>query len=281
MLYFFLYINITLHQISSFFIMLFLRYITLTFIVFFIHFNLLADEADLVKTNPDDFETSNFEDEIYDPLEPVNRAIFKFNNVADRIVLEPIAKGYRKLPSPFQSGISNFLSNLRTPLVAVNQILQGQGSNAIETTGRFVVNSTAGVLGLIDVAEKIGLEEKEEDYGQTLATWGVGDGFYVVLPIFGPSNVRDTTGMVLTYITDPVNAYAVREGEAWFVPVRTATNAVDQRSKIIDEVNAMRDNSVDYYAAVRSSYYQNRKAAIENIDDSEITPLPLISIEFE
>tara|TARA_B100000700_G_C14901920_1_gene787802 strand:- start:254 stop:1039 length:786 start_codon:yes stop_codon:yes gene_type:complete len=261
--------------------MLFLRYITLTFIVFFIHFNLLADEADLVKTNPDDFETSNFEDEIYDPLEPVNRAIFKFNNVADRIVLEPIAKGYRKLPSPVQSGISNFLSNLRTPLVAVNQILQGQGSNAIETTGRFVVNSTAGVLGLIDVAEKIGLEEKEEDYGQTLATWGVGDGFYVVLPIFGPSNVRDTTGMVLTYITDPVNAYAVREGEAWFVPVRTATNAVDQRSKIIDEVNAMRDNSVDYYAAVRSSYYQNRKAAIENIDDSEITPLPLISIEFE
>ena len=281
MLYFFLYINITLHQISSFFIMLFLRYITLTFIVFFIHFNLLADEADLVKTNPDDFETSNFEDEIYYPLEPVNRAIFKFNNVADRIVLEPIAKGYRKLPSPVQSGISNFLSNLRTPLVAVNQILQGQGSNAIETTGRFVVNSTAGVLGLIDVAEKIGLEEKEEDYGQTLATWGVGDGFYVVLPIFGPSNVRDTTGMVLTYITDPVNAYAVREGEAWFVPVRTATNAVDQRSKIIDEVNAMRDNSVDYYAAVRSSYYQNRKAAIENIDDSEITPLPLISIEFE
>ena len=277
MLYFFLYINITLHQISSFFIMLFLRYITLTFIVFFIHFNLLADEADLVKTNPDDFETSNFEDEIYDPLEPVNRAIFKFNNVADRIVLEPIAKGYRKLPSPVQSGLSNFLSNLRTPLVAVNQILQGQGSNAIETTGRFVVNSTAGVLGLIDVAEKIGLEEKEEDYGQTLATWGVGDGFYVVLPIFGPSNVRDTTGMVLTYI----NAYAVREGEAWFVPVRTATNAVNQRSKIIDEVNAMRDNSVDYYAAVRSSYYQNRKAAIENIDDSEITPLPLISIEFE
>ena len=109
----------------------------------------------------------------------------------------------------------------------------------------------------------------------------MGDGFYIVLPIFGPSNLRDTAGMVLTYTTDPINAYAISEGEAWVVPLRTATNAVDQRSKIIDEVNALRDNSLDYYAAVRSSYYQNRKAAILNIDDNTQTPLPLISIEFE
>ena len=143
------------------------------------------------------------------------------------------------------------------------------------------MNSTIGLFGLIDVAEKVGLEEKEEDFGQTLATWGIGDGFYLVLPLFGPSNLRDTTGMVMTMMTDPINAYALSEGEAWFVPMRTAANAVDQRSKIIDEVNALRDNSVDYYAAVRSSYYQNRKAAINNIDDSELTPLPLISIEFE
>ena len=125
------------------------------------------------------------------------------------------------------------------------------------------------------------MEQKQEDFGQTLATWGVGDGFYIVLPIFGPSNVRDTAGMILTYTTDPINAYAVREGEAWLVPLRVATNAVDQRSKIIDEVNALRDNSLDYYAAVRSSYYQNRKAAIDNTDDNVLTPLPLISIEFE
>ena len=109
----------------------------------------------------------------------------------------------------------------------------------------------------------------------------MGDGFFVVLPIFGPSNLRDTGGMVLTLMTDPINAYAVREGEAWLVPLRTSINAVDQRSKIIDEVNALRNNSVDYYAAVRSSYYQNRKAAIKNIDDSELTPVPLISVEFE
>ena len=255
-------------------------------ILFFLFFSLLsykvvASEADQVNTDSEDFETTTLEDEIYDPFEPVNRAIFSFNNVADRIVLEPIAKGYKKLPSPLQSGINNFLSNLRAPLVVVNQLLQGQADNAIQSSGRFFVNSTVGVFGLFDVAEKIGLEEKEEDYGQTLATWGVGDGFYIVLPLFGPSNLRDTTGMVLTMITDPINAYAVSEGEAWLVPMRTAANAVDQRSQIIDEVNALRDNSVDYYAAVRSSYYQNRNAAINNVDDSELTPLPLISIEFE
>ncbi len=247
----------------------------------FANFSVLGEESDKVKTVADDYDTTKFEDEIYDPIEPINRAIFGFNNVADRIILEPVAKGYRKLPTPLQSGISNFLSNLRTPLVAVNQLLQGQGKNAAESAGRFAVNTTVGVFGIFDPADKIGLEEKEEDFGQTLATWGVGDGFYLVLPIFGPSNLRDSTGMILTYVTDPVNLYAVNEGEAWFVPLRVATNAVDQRSKIIDEVNAMRDNSVDYYATVRSSYYQNRKAAIQNIDDSELTPLPLISIEFE
>ena len=249
--------------------------------LFLISFEIFASDSDQVNTIPDDFDTSVVEDEIYDPIEPINRAIFSFNNFADRLVLEPVAKGYKKLPSPIQSGLSNFLSNLRAPLVVVNQILQGQGQNAVQSSGRFVVNSTVGLFGIFDVAEKMGLEEKEEDFGQTLATWGVGDGFYIVLPLFGPSNLRDTTGMVMTMVTDPINAYAVSEGEAWMVPMRTAANAVDQRSKIIDEVNALRDNSVDYYAAVRSSYYQNRKAAIANVDDNELTPLPLISIEFE
>ena len=257
------------------------KFIFFTIIFFLFNYNLFASESDQVKTQPDDFETSKVEDEIYDPFEPVNRAIFSFNNVADRVVLEPVSKGYKKLPSPIQSGISNFLSNLRAPLVVVNQLLQGQGENAIQSSGRFIINSTVGLLGVFDVAEKIGIEEKEEDFGQTLATWGVGDGFYIVLPLFGPSNIRDTSGMLITMVTDPINAYAVSEGEAWLVPMRTAANAVDQRSKIIDEVNALRDNSVDYYAAVRSSYYQNRKAAIANVDDSELTPLPLISIEFE
>ena len=238
-------------------------------------------ESDKVTTSSSDFNTSYVEDEIYDPFEPINRSIFSFNNAADKIILEPVAKGYKKLPSPVQTGISNFLNNLKMPLVIVNQLLQGQGNNAVDSTGRFLVNTTAGVFGLIDVADKIGLEQAQEDFGQTLAAWGIGDGFYIVLPIFGPSNVRDTAGMALTYVADPVNSYAINEGEAWILPLRTATNAVDQRSKIIDEVNALRNNSVDYYAAVRSSYYQNRKAAILNIDDNTQTPLPLISIEFE
>ena len=258
-----------------------IKSLLIIFFIVFINYSVLSVESDKVTTTSSDFETTYNEDEIYDPIEPINRAIFRFNNVADKIILEPVAKGYRKLPSPIQSGISNFLSNLRMPLVIVNQLLQGQGGNAIESTGRFLVNTTVGVFGLGDVADKIGLEEKDEDYGQTLAIWGVGDGFYIVLPIFGPSNLRDTAGLLLTATTDPVNAYAVSEGEGWVVPVRTTINAVDRRSKIIDEVNALRNNSIDYYAAVRSSYYQNRKAAILNIDDSELTPLPLISVEFE
>ena len=258
----------------------FAQLITLLIITLFSS-NTFAGAADEVKTSSEDFDTTTYEDEIYDPLESLNRAVFGFNNVADRIVMEPIAKGYKKLPSPLQSGIGNFFNNIKLPLVALNQLLQGQGKNAAQSTGRFFVNSTIGVFGLVDVADKIGLEQKEEDFGQTLATWGVGDGFYIVLPLFGPSNIRDTTGMVMTMMTDPVNAYAVSQGEAWIVPTRTAANAVDQRSKIIDEVNALRNNSVDYYAAVRSSYYQNRKAAIQNTDDDVLTPLPLISIEFE
>ena len=157
------------------------KFIFFTIIFFLFNYNLFASESDQVKTQPDDFETSKVEDEIYDPFEPVNRAIFSFNNVADRVVLEPVAKGYKKLPSPIQSGISNFLSNLRAPLVVVNQLLQGQGENAIQSSGRFIINSTVGLLGIFDVAEKIDIEEKEEDFGQTLATWGVGDGFYIVL----------------------------------------------------------------------------------------------------
>ena len=129
--------------------------------IVFINYSVLSAEADKVTTTSSDFETTYIEDEIYDPIEPINRVIFNFNNIADRIILEPAAKGYRKLPSPIQSGINNFLSNLRAPLVVVNQLLQGQGKNAAETTGRFVVNTTAGVLGLMDVADKIVSVEKD------------------------------------------------------------------------------------------------------------------------
>ena len=261
--------------------MLNLKIFILTLFVLLFNISILANESDKVTAEPKDFETTKYEDEVYDPLEPINRVIFNFNNATDKLILEPVAKGYTKLPNPLQSGISNFLSNLRTPLIALNQVLQGQFKNAADTSGRFLINSTAGFFGVIDVADKIGLEETKEDFGQTLATWGVGDGFYIVLPIFGPSNLRDATGLVMTSLSDPFNAYMISEGEPFLIPLRTATNAIDQRSKIIDEVNALRNNSVDYYAAVKSSYYQNRKAAIINDDDSAMTPFPLISVDFE
>lgn len=280
MLYYYININIYIN-INLILNMKFIKYIIFIGIILSINWNVWGTESDKVNTGSEDFKTTTYEDKIYDPLEPINRAIFSFNNVADKLILEPTAKGYKKLPSPIQKGIGNFLNNLKLPLVVVNQILQGQFKNASNSTGRFIVNSTVGIFGLADVADNMGLEQTQEDFGQTLAKWGFGDGFYIVLPIFGPSNLRDTTGIILTYSTDPVNAYAVHQNETWILPVRTATNAIDQRSRIIDEVNALRNNSLDYYAAVRSSYYQNRKAAILNTDDHSQTPLPLISIEFE
>ena len=155
-----------------------MTYIKSLLIIFFCFysFSLYGDEIDNVSPDSNDYETSKLDDEIYDPIEPINRAIFGFNNTADRLILEPIAKGYRKLPSPIQTGVNNFLSNLRTPLVVVNQLLQGQGKNAAESTGRFLINTTAGVLGLVDVADKVGLEEKKEDLK---ALWK----FYLILKI--------------------------------------------------------------------------------------------------
>ena len=116
--------------------------LNLAILTCFISLNLFAAAADDVKTSSDDFETTTYEDEIYDPLEGLNRVIFNFNNVADRAILEPVAKGYKKLPSPIQSGVGNFINNLKLPLAAVNQLLQGQGKNAVESTGRFLINST-------------------------------------------------------------------------------------------------------------------------------------------
>ena len=238
-------------------------------------------DTDSVETVPSDYNATKFDKEIYDPFEPVNRVIFKFNNAADRVILEPAAKGYRKLPSPVQTGVGNFFSNLKLPLVIINQFLQRQFKNAASSTGRLLINTTVGVAGLLDVAEKVGLEEKEEDFGQTLATWGIGNGPYIILPIFGPSNLRDTAGMFITSATDPTNLYLIDQGEGEWIALRTAGTAIDQRSKIIEEVNTLRENSVDYYAAVRSSYYQNRDAAIKNRDDTQLTPVPVISVEFE
>jgi len=260
------YIILQLKFILNFMTILFKKLLIVILILFFSNY-LNGKTFNNIKNESSNFKTSKTEDKIYDPIEPFNRIIFSFNNAVDKSISEPASKEYKKLPTPIQTGISNFLSNLRMPLVFFNQLLQGQGKNASESAGRFLFNSTIGVFGLIDIADKIGLEEKDEDFGQTFATWGMADGFYLVLPFFGPSTVRDSAGMILTMTIDPINTFALNKGETWVGPSRTAGNAVVQRSKIIDEVNSLRNDSIGYYYAVRHSYYQKRKVEINNTNN--------------
>ena len=234
-------------------------YKNLIFIIFIsvFSFSIIAAESDNVSTDSADFNTGNYEDEIFDPLEPVNRAIFSFNNFADKIILEPAAKGYKKLPSPIQSGIGNFLNNLKLPLVVVNQILQGQGKNAAESSGRFIVNSTAGLFGLIDVAEKIGLEQKQEDFGQTLAVWGVPEGPYIMLPLLGPSTLRDTASR-------PVSSFLSVTFHMTDTDVNIALKSVDAletRERLLDVESLM---SGDKYSFVRDAYMQSMEYEIKD-----------------
>ncbi len=208
-----------------------------------------------------------------DCFEGLNRGIFAFNQVLDNIIVEPLAKGYRYLPSPIRTGTSNALSNLSLVVTIPNNVLQGNINLAGKNTGRFLINSTIGILGIFDPASKIGLNNYEkEDWGQTLASWGVGDGCYLVLPILGPSTVRDTVGSLANYVG----------GDAWYnITVRNdtryvsdfdyyasvATNGVDFRAKNLESFQNLEENSLDFYASVKSLYLQDRKKKIANSDD--------------
>ena len=211
--------------------------------------------------------------QVKDCFEGINRGIFAFNQVVDNIIVEPLAKGYRYLPAPIRNGTSNAISNLSLVVTIPNNILQGDFDLAGKNTGRFVVNSTIGILGLFDPATKMGLNNYEkEDWGQTLATWGVKEGCYLVLPILGPSTVRDTLGSLTTYIG----------GDAWYnITVRNdtryvsdfdyyasvGTNGIDFRAKNLESFQNLEKNSLDFYASVKSLYLQDRKKRIANSDD--------------
>ena len=211
--------------------------------------------------------------QVKDCFEGINRGIFAFNQALDSIIVEPLAKGYRHLPSPIRSGTSNVISNLTLVVTIPNNILQGELGLAGKNTGRFLINSTIGVLGIFDPAAKIGLNNYEkEDWGQTLATWGVGEGCYIVLPILGPSTFRDTVGSLTSYLG----------GDAWYnITVRNdtqyvsdfdyyasvATNGIDFRAKNIESFDNLEKNSLDFYASVKSLYLQDRKKRIANKDD--------------
>ena len=208
--------------------------------------------------------------EVKDCFESVNRATFKFNQVLDGVVFEPLAKAYRVLPSPVRAGTSNALDNLSTLVTIPNNLLQGDFKKATVNTGRFIVNTTIGVVGIFDVAEKVGFPEYEkEDYGQTLGVMGVGEGCYVVLPVLGPSTVRDTVGSFANLIGgDPWYNVTVANDTQYFSNfdywASRAGTGINFRAKNIDSFDNLEKNSIDFYASVRSLYLQDRQQKIAN-----------------
>ncbi len=233
--------------------------ITLTFNV-----NAASDGELLIKKNNPS--------EVKDCFEGFNRASFAINQGLDKVIFKPVASVYRNLPSPVKTGVSNSLSNLSNLLTVPNNILQGEFKKAGTNTGRFVINSTVGILGFIDVANYFGFSEYEkEDYGQTLAVHGVGPGCYLVLPILGPSTFRDTVASFTNFIG----------GDAWYnVTVKNdthyfndfdyytskVTEGVDFRAKNYDSIENLEQNSLDFYASVKSLYLQDRQQRILNVD---------------
>ncbi len=204
---------------------------------------------------------------IQDPMEGFNRAVFGFNNAIDQALLEPVARGYRALvPQPARTGVRNALRNLRSPINVANQALQGDIGGVGQDVARFTINTVIGLGGLIDVAKSMGLPYEQEDFGQTLGVWGVDHGAYMVLPLVGPSSVRDTAGMMVDTYADPLRIYLYNtHNEEWYY-ARVAITAIDKREELLDALDDLRKNSFDYYAAVRSAYYQQRQSAVEDRD---------------
>jgi phospholipid-binding lipoprotein MlaA len=200
--------------------------------------------------------------EAADPFEPVNRAVFGFNLFADEWVLEPVARGYRAVaPAPVRRSVANFLSNLRSPVIFANDLLQGERDRAGTTLGRFMINSTLGVFGLFDPANALGHSPHYEDLGQTLGVYGVSSGPYLVLPLLGPSNARDAVGRVGDYFIDPLNQCCITTDERLAL---FGTGAVSDREANIELFDDLRANSIDLYATIRTIYAQRRAAEIRN-----------------
>lgn len=202
---------------------------------------------------------------INDPIEPVNRGVFAFNNLLDIAIIEPIAKVYNfLLPSFARDGVQNFMRNLNTPIIVANELLQGDIKGVGVAAARFVINTTAGIGGLIDVASHQGLPYSQEDFGQTLAVWGMGDGFYLVLPVIGPSSLRDTAGLAVDSYADPLRIWTHNTDREWIYYTRVGLDGLDKRARLVRATEDLRRNSLDYYAAVRSAYVQKRQSLIRD-----------------
>ena len=216
--------------------------------------------------------TSN-DGDVKDCFESLNRATFAFNMGLDKAIFKPVSKGYRMLPSQIRTGTSNALNNLSNLITVPNNILQGDFRSAANNSVRFIINTTIGIVGIFDPANSIGFEKSDkEDFGQTLGVMGVGEGCYLVLPVLGPSTVRDTVGSLVS----------ISGGDAWYnVTVKNDTNyvnesdyyfskglsGVDFRAKNLEAFDAMEKSSIDLYATVRSLYLQDRKKKINNSND--------------
>jgi phospholipid-binding lipoprotein MlaA len=213
-----------------------------------------------------------------DPLEPFNRAMYTVHNGIDQVVLRPAAKAYQfVVPQPVRTGVRNVLSNLRTPVVAVNDLLQGEPDRLLVTVGRFMINTTFGLGGIFDVAAEAGMPGHSEDFGQTFATWGVGEGPFLFLPILGPSNPRDLVGYGAGVAADPLTWILAdngptAEGLGW---ARLGLTILDTREGLLDTVDAINETSLDPYATYRSGYRQNRNQQIRNGGELPATAGPL------
>lgn len=195
------------------------------------------------------------EEEASDPLEPVNRAIYQFNEQFDRYLLKPVAQGYQDyVPTPARKSVSNFYSNLGEPLTATNAVLQGKFEQGAGDSTRFIFNTTFGILGFFDVATPMGLPRHDEDFGQTFATWGIGEGWYLVLPFLGPSTVRDTAGMIPDGYLNPL--YYV-DDESWRYSL-IALRVVDSRARLLGASRVRDTAALDGYMFTREAYRQHR-----------------------
>ena len=226
--------------------------------------------------------SKNKPESVKDCFETVNRGIFSFNQFLDGVIFEPVARGYRYIPSPIRRGTGNAVGNLSNLITVPNNLLQGNIKEAGVNTLRFAINTTVGILGIFDPAAAMGFEKKEkEDYGQTFGSWGVGPGCYLVLPVLGPSTVRDTVGTVATFVGgDPWYNVTTRNNTNYFNESdyysTRITGGVDYRAKNIESFDSLENNSIDFYASIRSLYLQDRQQKILNskkitdtMDDSD------------
>lgn len=196
---------------------------------------------------------------VYDPVEPLNRGVFAFNRVVDDYALAPVARGYRYLPNFFQTGVHNFVENFGEPKVFINDLLQGNPMRSVNTLGRFALNTTVGVLGLIDVSGMAGIPRHEADFGQTFGVWGIGNGPILELPLFGTANSRDAAGRVLSFVVDPLGSNS--DTVETLSTINTVGGIIDGRAEALPMTDSLQ-KLPDYYSALRNVVAEHRAAFV-------------------